>query len=72
MIHEQKQSHEVPATFLPEGLFARFFSCFFFALPIIHSLGHTSYNDLYEEVLPDGGGGGGGYFFKGSGRYVEG
>ena len=58
MIHGQKQSHEVPAIFLPEGLFARFFSCFFFALPIIHSLGHTPYNDLYEEVPPDGGGGG--------------
>ena len=56
MIHGQKQSHEVPAIFLPEGLFARFFSCFFFALPIIHSLGHTPYNDLYEEVPPDGGG----------------
>ena len=65
MIHGQKQSHEVPAVFLPEGFFARFFSCFFFALPIIHSLGHTSYNDLYEEVLPDGGaGGGGGVFFQ--------
>ena len=33
MIHGQKQSHEVPAIFLPEGLFARFFSCFFFAFP---------------------------------------
>jgi len=66
MIHRQKHSHEVPV--LPEGLFARFFSSFFFALPSIHSLGYApSYNGLYVEAPPDMG-----YLFKGSGRYVEG
>ena len=55
MIHGQKQSHEVPAIFLPEGLFARFFSCFFFALPSIHSLGYVPYSGLYGEAPPDGG-----------------
>ena len=67
MIHGQKQSHEVPEIFLPKGLFARFFSCFFFALPSIHSLGYAPYNGLYEEAPPDRG-----YLCKGFGRYMKG